>query len=87
MFITNSRFAQYRSKGVPNSTTNWTRDGARTSLYHGVPVELRDEVLAYFRSLGISVKLAYRGKSGMAYRRKQSYIHRYMATSFAVYTR
>ena len=61
----------------------------RTSLYHGVPVTMRDEVLTYFKSIGIKVKLRYRGPR--AHRYYRSSISRSTtclmrdATSFAVY--
>ena len=61
----------------------------RTSLYHGVPVTMRDEVLTYFKNQGIKVKLRYRGPR--AHRRYRSPVTRSTtclmcdATSFAVY--
>lgn len=61
----------------------------RTSLYHGVPATMRDEVLTYFKSIGIKVKLRYRGPR--AHRISRSPISRSTtclmrdATSFAVY--
>jgi hypothetical protein len=81
----------YSSLGqfVPNWKARQGKLGQRTSIAHGIPMKYRDEVLAYFRKNGISVKLAYRGPSHpvSGYKRRQSYIHRYMATSFAVYMR
>jgi hypothetical protein len=62
----------------------------RTSLYHGVPASMRDEVLTYFKSSGVKVKLRYRGPR--AHRRYRSSNSRSTtclmcdATSFAVYS-
>ena len=34
---------------------------SNTSVFKGVPVELRERVLEYYKSVGIKVKLRYRG--------------------------
>ena len=65
------------------------RSYGRTSWFHGVPASMRDELLTYCRSLGIKVKLRYRGPR--AHRQYRSPMTRSTtclmcdATSFAVY--
>jgi hypothetical protein len=62
----------------------------RASWFHGVPATMRDEVLAYFKSIDVKVKLRYRGPR--AHRQYRSPITRSTtclmrdATSFAVYS-
>ena len=62
----------------------------RTSLYHGVPASMRDEVLTYFKSIGVKVKLRYRGpRAHRQYRSSNSRSTTCLmcdATSFAVYS-
>jgi hypothetical protein len=37
------------------------RSPSNTSLFKGVPIEMRERVLAYYKSMGWKVKLRYRG--------------------------
>jgi hypothetical protein len=66
------------------------RSHGRTSWFHGVPATMRDDVLSYFKSIGVKVKLRYRGPR--AHRRYRSPMTRSTtclmrdATSFAVYS-
>ena len=65
------------------------RSYGRCSWFHGVPATMRDEVLSYFKSIDVKVKLRYRGPR--AHRLYRSSISRSTtclredATSFAIY--
>jgi hypothetical protein len=65
------------------------RSYGRNSWFHGVPATMRDEVLSYFKSIDVKVKLRYRGPR--AHRRYRSSNSRSTtclredATSFAIY--
>jgi hypothetical protein len=62
-----------------------------TSLFKGVPVELRDRVLSYYNAMGVKVKLRYRGpRKHNTFRSpntKQSSCLMQDAKTFAVYMR
>jgi len=61
----------------------------RASWFHGVPATMRDEVLSYFKSIDVKVKLRYRGpRAHRRYRSsnsRQTTCLREDATSFAIY--
>jgi hypothetical protein len=61
----------------------------RASWFHGVPAYMRDEVLTYFKNIGVKVKLRYRGpRAHRVYRSpnsRQTTCLMADATSFAVY--
>ena len=63
--------------------------GNRHSWFHGVPATMRDDVLSYFKSIDVKVKLRYRGpRAHRNYRSsnsRQTTCLREDATSFAVY--
>lgn len=65
------------------------RSYGRNSWFHGVPASLRDEVLSYFKSIDVKVKLRYRGpRAHRRYRSsnsRQTTCLREDATSFAIY--
>lgn len=67
------------------------RSPGNTSLFKGVPIEQRERVLAYYKSMGQKVKLRYRGPR--AHRTFRSPNNRsgsclmQDATTFAVYMR
>ena len=62
----------------------------RASWFHGVPATMRNEVLAYFKSIDVKVKLRYRGpRAHRQYRSSNSRSTTCLmrdATSFAVYS-
>ena len=60
------------------------RSPNNTSVFKGVPVELRERVLEYYKSVGIKVKLRYRGPRTHG---TQSYCVLRDAKTFAVYER
>ena len=60
------------------------RSPNNTSVFKGVPVELRERVLEYYKSVGIKVKLRYRGPRVHG---TQSYCVLRDAKTFAVYVR
>jgi hypothetical protein len=66
------------------------RSHGRTSWFHGVPATMRNEVLAYFKSIDVKVKLRYRGpRAHRQYRSSNSRSTTCLmrdATSFAVYS-
>ena len=80
---------KHRNGKVMIQIANYKSFG-RCSLYHGVPVTMRDEVLTYFKNHGIKVKLRYRGpRAHRLYRSPNSRSTTCLmhdATSFAVYT-
>jgi hypothetical protein len=61
----------------------------RHSWFHGVPATMRDDVLSYFKSIDVKVKLRYRGPRAHRHYRssnsRQTTCLREDATSFAVY--
>ena len=63
--------------------------GNRHSWFHGVPATMRDDVLSYFKSIDVKVKLRYRGpRAHRNYRSsnsRQTTCLREDATSFAIY--
>ena len=65
------------------------RSYGRHSWFHGVPATMRDDVLSYFRSIDVKVKLRYRGpRAHRNYRSsnsRQTTCLREDATSFAIY--
>lgn len=65
------------------------RSYGRNSWFHGVPATMRDEVLSYFKSIDVKVKLRYRGpRAHRNYRSsnsRQTTCLREDATSFAIY--
>ena len=60
------------------------RSPSNTSLFKGVPISMREKVLAYYKSMGWKVKLRYRGPRTHG---TQSYCVLQDATTFAVYIR
>ena len=66
------------------------RSHGRTSWFHGVPAAMRNEVLSYFKSIDVKVKLRYRGpRAHRQYRSSNSRSTTCLmcdATSFAVYS-
>jgi hypothetical protein len=60
------------------------RSPSNTSLFKGVPIEMRERVLAYYKSMGWKVKLRYRGPR--THGTQQNCVLR-DATTFAVYPR
>jgi hypothetical protein len=60
------------------------RSPGNTSLFKGVPVAMRERVLAYYKSVGQKVKLRYRGPR--THGTQQNCVLR-DATTFAVYPR
>lgn len=60
------------------------RSPGNTSLFKGVPIEQRERVLAYYKSMGWKVKLRYRGPR--THGTQQNCVLR-DATTFAVYPR
>lgn len=67
------------------------RSPGNTSLFKGVPVEMRDRVLSYYKAVGQKVKLRYRGpRKHNTFRSpntKQSSCLMQDAKTFAVYMR
>lgn len=67
------------------------RSPGNTSLFKGVPVEMRDRVLSYYKAVGQKVKLRYRGprahRTFRSQNTKQSSCLKVDATTFAVYMR
>jgi hypothetical protein len=67
------------------------RSPGNTSLFKGVPVEMRDRVLAYYKAVGQKVKLRYRGprahRTFRSQNTRQSSCLQSDATTFAVYIR
>jgi len=65
------------------------RSHGRTSWFHGVPATMRNDVLSYFKSIDVKVKLRYRGpRAHRQYRSSNSRSTtclREDATSFAIY--
>ena len=65
------------------------RSYGRHSWFHGVPATMRDDVLSYFKSIDVKVKLRYRGpRAHRNYRSsnsRQTTCLREDATSFAIY--
>jgi hypothetical protein len=59
----------------------------RASLFHGIPVKHRDEVLRLMRGAGIAVHLFYRGSRKNKKYNRQSMCDRANAETFAVYLR
>ena len=57
---------------------------SNTSVFKGVPVAMRERVLSYYKSVGIKVKLRYRGPRVHG---TQSYCVLRDAKTFAVYER
>ena len=57
---------------------------SNTSVFKGVPIALRERVLTYYKSVGIKVKLRYRGPRVHG---TQSYCTLGDAKTFAVYER
>ena len=55
-----------------------------TSVFKGVPIDMRERVLEYYKSVGIKVKLRYRGPRVHG---TQSYCTLGDAKTFAVYER
>jgi hypothetical protein len=74
----NSQFEDLRQEVYPMP---------RASLFHGIPIEYRDEVLARMRVAGISVHLFYRGSRKNKKWNRQSMCDRANAETFAVYLR
>ena len=60
------------------------RSPSNTSLFKGVPIEMRERVLKYYRAMGWKVKLRYRGPR--THGTQQNCVLR-DATTFAVYIR
>lgn len=60
------------------------RSPGNTSLFKGVPVEMRERVLKYYKAMGQKVKLRYRGPR--VHGTQQNCVLR-DATTFAVYMR
>jgi hypothetical protein len=67
------------------------RSPGNTSLFKGVPVEMRERVLAYYKAIGSKVKLRYRGprvhRTFRSQNTRQSSCLKLDATTFAVYVR
>jgi hypothetical protein len=65
------------------------RSYGRHSWFHGVPATMRDDVLSYFKSIDVKVKLRYRGPRAHRHYRssnsRQTTCLREDATSFAIY--
>jgi hypothetical protein len=65
------------------------RSYGRHSWFHGVPATMRNDVLSYFKSIDVKVKLRYRGpRAHRNYRSsnsRQTTCLREDATSFAIY--
>jgi len=60
------------------------RSPSNTSLFKGVPISMREKVLAYYKAMGQKVKLRYRGPRVHG---TQSYCVLRDAKTFAVYIR
>ena len=60
------------------------RSPSNTSLFKGVPISMREKVLAYYKACGWKVKLRYRGPRTHG---SQSTCVLKDATTFAVYIR
>lgn len=67
------------------------RSPSNTSVFKGVPVEMRERVLAYYKSMGQKVKLRYRGprvhRTFRSPNTRSSSCLLQDATTFAVYIR
>ena len=67
------------------------RSPGNTSVFKGVPVEMRERVLAYYKAMGQKVKLRYRGprahRTFRSQNTRQSSCLQSDATTFAVYIR
>jgi len=67
------------------------RSPGNTSLFKGVPVEMRDRVLSYYKAVGQKVKLRYRGprahRTFRSQNTRQSSCLQADAKTFAVYMR
>ena len=67
------------------------RSPGNTSLFKGVPVEMRDIVLSYYKAVGQKVKLRYRGsrkhRTFRSPNTRQSSCLMQDAKTFAVYMR
>jgi hypothetical protein len=67
------------------------RSPSNTSLFKGVPVEMRERVLKYYKAVGQKVKLRYRGprvhRTFRSQNTRQSSCLQSDATTFAVYPR
>jgi hypothetical protein len=67
------------------------RSPGNTSVFKGVPIEQRERVLAYYKAMGIKVKLRYRGprvhRTFRSQNTRQSTCLQTDATTFAVYMR
>jgi hypothetical protein len=65
------------------------RSYGRHSWFHGVPATMRNDVLSYFKSIDVKVKLRYRGpRAHRQYRSSNSRSTTCLmcdATSFAIY--
>ena len=67
------------------------RSPSNNSLFKGVPVEMRERVLAYYKAMGTKVKLRYRGprvhRTFRSQNNRQSTCLQADATTFSVYFR
>jgi hypothetical protein len=67
------------------------RSPGNASAFKGVPVEMRERVLAYYKAMGRKVKLRYRGprvhRTFRSQNNRQSTCLQTDATTFSVYLR
>jgi hypothetical protein len=72
------------------------RSPDNTSVFKGVPIDMRERVLEYYRTIGVSVRLEFRGKreykvlllrSGGTYKQYDPSCRLRNAKTFAVYIR
>ena len=64
---------------------------SNTSVFKGVPIALRERVLSYYKSVGIKVKLRYRGPRNKGNDTRHWFLRKSNclksnATTFTVYT-